>query len=166
MGTLEYIPATSKVLRLLTEEPEQFAEEHGVRLHEISQSVADHSRTFLKSFAYETRPAFLGYLVIDGDTQEHVGVCSFKGPPEEGAIEIAYFTFPGHEGRGVATAMARFLLERAREMEGVTRVVAHTAAERGASTRVLEKMGMRLVGEAEEDGMPVWVWELDPGRAE
>src|SRR5204863_5731358 len=95
MGTLEFIPATAKVLRLLSEEPAEFVAEYGVRLHELSQSVAQHSLAFLKSFAYETRPEFLGYLVIDSGSQQHVGMCSFKGPPVEGVLEIAYFTFPG-----------------------------------------------------------------------
>src|ERR1051325_3301426 len=104
MGTLEFIPATSKVLRLLSEEPAQFAEEYKLTLHELSQSVAQHSREFLKSFAYETRPRYLGYLVIDSAAQQHVGVCSFQGPPEDGAVEFVVYTFPGFEGRGIATA--------------------------------------------------------------
>jgi RimJ/RimL family protein N-acetyltransferase len=159
MGTLEFIPATAKVLRQLSEEPEEFAAEHGVRLHELSQSVAEHSRAFLKSYAYETRPEFLGYLAIDGGTQEHVGMCSFKGPPADGELEMVYFTFPGHEGMGIATAMARFLIERAREMPGIERVTAHTLPEWNAATRVLEKIGMRRAGDEEEDGGVVWRWE-------
>ena len=43
MGTLEFIPTTAKVLRLLSEEPAEFAAKYGVRLHEVSQSVAQHS---------------------------------------------------------------------------------------------------------------------------
>ena len=165
MGTLEYIPATAKVLRMLSEEPRQFAEEHGVLLHQVSQSVAEHSRQFLKSFAYETRPRFLGYLVVDGDTQEHVGVCSFKGPPVEGTIEIAFYTFPGHEGRGIATAMARFLVDRAREMDSATRVMARTVAEPGPATRVLEKAGLEIVREVEEEGIEMGVWEIELKQA-
>ena len=162
MGTLEFIPATAKVLRLLSEEPAEFAAEYGVRLHELSQSVAQHSLAFLKSFAYETRPEFLGYLVIDSASQQHVGVCSLKGPPVEGVVEMAYFTFPGQEGLGIATAMARFLLDHARTLPDVSLVIAHTLPEPNASTRVLEKAGMHFAGEAQEDELPVWRWEADP----
>jgi RimJ/RimL family protein N-acetyltransferase len=88
-----------------------------------------------------------------------IGVCSLKGPPVEGTAEIAFFTFPGYEGRGVATEMARFALERARALPEVTLVMAHTAPERSASTRILEKIGMRFAGEESEDGVPVWRWE-------
>lgn len=89
-----------------------------------------------------------------------VGVCSFKGPPVEGKVEIAYYTFPGHEGRGIATAMAKFLLERARALQEVKFITAHTLRERNASVRILEKIGMRFVCEETEDGEPVWLWQI------
>jgi hypothetical protein len=38
-------------------------------------------------------------------------------------------------------------------------VIAHTAAERNASNRILEKIGMKFAGEEQEDGMPIWRWE-------
>lgn len=161
MRLLEYIPGTLATLRLLATEPEEFAAQHGVRLHEVAQSVGQASYDFLKSFRYETRPKLLGYLVVEGESQQLAGTCSFKGPPDDGgAVEIAYFTFPGFEGRGIATEMARFLVERAREDERVRAVIAHTAPEHGASTRVLEKIGMTFAGEAQEDGSPVWRWQL------
>ena len=157
MGMLEFLPATLKVLRHLASEPEEFAAEYDIRLHEVAQGVAQHSLEFLKSFAYETRPECLGYLVVEGETRQLVGTCSFKGPPADGTVEIVYFTFPGFEGRGIGTEMARFLLEQA--PPGVA-VIAHTAAEHNASTRILEKLGMRLAGDDVEDGERVWRWEL------
>jgi RimJ/RimL family protein N-acetyltransferase len=123
--------------------------------------VGQTSYDFLKSFPYETRPRFLGYLVVEGESEQLAGTCSFKGPPDDaGAIEIAYFTFPGFAGRGIATEMARFLIERAREDEKVQKVIAHTLPEHNASTHVLEKIGMIFAGEAEEDGSTIWRWEL------
>jgi ribosomal-protein-alanine N-acetyltransferase len=79
----------------------------------------------------------------------------------EGAVEIAYYTFPGFESQGIATAMAAFLIERARMLQDVTRVIAHTLREPNASTRVLEKVGMRFAGEAVDDGTPAWRWEIE-----
>jgi RimJ/RimL family protein N-acetyltransferase len=159
MGLLEFIPATRRTLDLLASDPDEFAAQFHVGLHEIAQSVAEHSLAFLKSFPYETRPRHLGYLVVEADSQRLAGTCSFKGPPADGAVEIVYYTFPGFEGRGIATAMGRFLLEQA-AMSGVTTVIAHTEAENSAATRVLEKLGMSLAGVGEEDGARVWRWEL------
>jgi [ribosomal protein S5]-alanine N-acetyltransferase len=160
MGLLEFIPGTRRTLALLASEPEEFAAQFNVALHDAAQSVAEHSLQFLKSFPYETRPRNLGYLVVEGESQQLAGTCSFKGPPADGAVEIAYYTFAGFEGRGIATAMARFLLDQASRMPGVTKVVAHTLPENNASTHILEKLGMTLTGVGEEDGIAVWRWEL------
>ncbi len=107
-----------------------------------------------------------GYFVVDEDTRGVVGSCAFKGPPtDEGVVEIAYFTYPGFEGRGYATEMARKLVELAGGSADVRRVIAHTLQETNASTRVLQKVGMTFVGEVmdPEDG-PVWRWQV-PIRA-
>lgn len=159
MGVLEFMPATLQVLRHLSADPEDFAEQYGVCLHDLSQSIADHSLTFLKSFPYETRPTHLGYFVFEGESQQMVGTCSFKGRPVDGVIEIVYYTLPGYEGRGIATEMAKFLLDQAAAMPDVTTVVAHTSPEPNAATRILEKIGMTFTGDDIEDGDLVWRWE-------
>jgi len=163
MGVLEFLPATRKVLRLLASEPADFAEQHGVRLHEVAQTVAQGSLAYMKTFPLETSPDWFGHLVIEGGLQQMVGICSLKGPPVEGTVEMAYFTFPGFEGRGIGTAMARFTLDRAIVLQDVRRVTAHTLAEHNASTRILEKIGMRFVCEEMEDGVLVWLWEFAAG---
>jgi ribosomal-protein-alanine N-acetyltransferase len=160
VGVLEFIPATRRVMKLLASDPEAFAEEHGVRLHEVAQSVGEAGLAFIRTFSLETPAYWFGYLVVEGETQQMVGVCTFKGPPVAGALEISYFTFPGYEGRGIATEMARFLIQRARQLPGVKRVIAHTLPERNASGRILEKVGMSFVGDAEEDGERVWEFEI------
>jgi len=102
-----------------------------------------------------------GYFVIDAADRDVVGSCAFKGPPaEDGTVEIAYFTYPGYEGRGYATAMATRLLELARQAVEVRRVIAHTLPEANVSTRILEKVGMTFVGEVDDpDDGRVWRWE-------
>lgn len=107
-------------------------------------------------------PQWGGYLAVDEATNELVGSCAFKAPPDAaGLTEVAYFTYPGFEGRGYATAMAARLVELARQSPHVQRVIAHTLPERNASTRVLEKVGVRFVGEViDPDDGRVWRWEL------
>src|SRR4051794_19694639 len=161
MRVLEFLPATRKALRQLSTAPEEFAAEQGIVLHEVAQGIAAHSLTFMRTFPYETAPEWFGYFAVDSETQRMVGACSFKGPAVEGAVEIAYYTFPSFEGQGIGTAMAQFLIDRARLLMDVTRVIAHTLRERNASVRVLEKVGMRFTGEAVDDDTPAWRWELD-----
>ena len=86
------------------------------------------------------------------------GICGFKHAPDSaGLVEIAYYTFPALEGRGIASAMVAALLRIA---EGAAAgVVAHTLPERNASCAVLARNGFTLEGEVvdPEDG-PVWRW--------
>jgi len=147
-------------MRLLASDPQAFAEEHGVKLHEVAQSVGEAGLAYMRTFSLETPAHWFGYLVVEGETEQMVGVCSFKGPPIAGTLEISYFTFPGYEGRGIGTEMARFLVERGRQLPGVKRVIGHTLPERNASGRILEKVGMSFVGDAEEDGERVWEYEI------
>lgn len=83
-----------------------------------------------------------------------VGTCGFKAAPQDGRVEIAYFTFPGYEGKGVATQMARRLLVIARDEQPGLVVAAQTLPGRNASHRVLEKLGFSCKGSLQhpEDG--------------
>jgi len=110
-------------------------------------------------------PTWGWYYAAEPVTRNLIGSCAYKSAPtEDGTVEIAYFTYPPFEGRGWATAMARRLIDLAGRSPAVRRVIAHTLPARGASTRVLEKVGMSYAGEVidPEDG-PVWQWRIDMG---
>ena len=103
-------------------------------------------------------PPWTGYLALERGIC--VGTCGFTGPPNNGEVEIAYFTFPGNEGVGVASRMASELLRIVRDRtHGLPKVCAHTLPEQGASTSILRKLGFVLEGEVvlPEDGT-VWKW--------
>jgi len=80
-------------------------------------------------------------------------------------VEIAYFTFPGYERRGVATRMAAFLVSLAKESAERIVVTAHTLPEENVSTAVLRKLGFVFVEsrEHEQDGR-IWVWRHQPNQ--
>jgi ribosomal-protein-alanine N-acetyltransferase len=102
---------------------------------------------------------WVGYLAEEEGVW--VGTCAFKAPPREDGVEIAYFTFPGHEGRGVATRMASRLIEIAQSKEVPVR--AQTLPQENASTRILGKLGFRLAGTAEDPDPEVgevWEWKI------
>jgi RimJ/RimL family protein N-acetyltransferase len=139
----------------------------GVNVGSCAEVVSDVVRQTAIMLARTPRePQFGGYLVVD-ESNSVVGTCGFRtGPSVEGEIEIAYFTFPPYEGRGYATEMAAKLIGIALASSSVRRVCAHTLPKRSASTRVLEKVGMHLLGPVEDpqDGL-VWRWLVE-GAAE
>jgi RimJ/RimL family protein N-acetyltransferase len=127
------------------------------KLPDVATEVMSGTAEMYKNCGYQ--PPWVGYLAIHNG--KCVGTCAFKAPPIEGSVEIAYFTFPDNEGQGIATSMARCLIEKAiSESQGI-RICAQTLPERNASTRVLEKLGFQQIVELDhpEDGK-VWEWEL------
>ena len=104
---------------------------------------------------------WIGYLATEGETW--VGCCGFTAPPAGGIVEIAYYTFPGFEGRGIATGMAQRLITIARESDSSVRVIAHTLTEENASNHILKKLGFVFAGAVDhpEDGN-IWEWRYEP----
>jgi RimJ/RimL family protein N-acetyltransferase len=95
------------------------------------------------------------HLVLVGTPPMVVGVCGYTGPPTaDGVVEIAYGIAPSYQGQGLAT-------RRAFTDMRVRLVCAHTLPEHNASARALEKLGMSVVGFADDDDAgSVWRWEL------
>ena len=116
----------------------------------------------------ERRPEIFGWwtaLFLLEEPRVVCGMGGFKGPPTaDGTVELGYSIAPPLRGRGLATAAARELVRLAFADPRVAAVTAHTLAEPNASTRVLEKIGMRRIAElidpAEHD-QPIWRWRLD-----
>ena len=124
---------------------------------------------YLPSVARATRELYertqperpwIGYLARRTEDQALVGTCAFATPPEEGEAEIAYYTFPPYEGLGMATAMARALIDIARD-GGLDAVTAKTLPQENASTKVLRHAGFDLEGpDVDEVDGEVWRWRL------
>lgn len=111
---------------------------------------------------YQRRGFLPPWTVYVGEEQgTFVGTCGFAGPPACGEAEIAYFTFPGQEGRRVATRMASALLSQTSAAAALLGVAftAHTLPQDGPSTRILRRLGFTLLGKIAhpEDG-EIWKW--------
>ena len=100
-------------------------------------------------------------LFLAGDPAALVGWGGYKGPPDDGVVELGYEIASGRWGQVLATAAVRAMLAEAFADPGVTAVIAHTLPERNASNRVLEKAGFRFARPVVQDGEEVWRFELD-----
>lgn len=160
MPDVALIPIMPQLERRLADiEP---AEAHyDMRIGDIGPLAQEVVREVLR-MAPVTDARFGGYLAADEDTRQVVGTCRFKGEPgPEGVVEIAFFSFPPFEGQGYATAMIEALLAIATSVPTVRLVIAHTLPEQSASTRVLEKAGLRFARVVEDlEVGSVWRWEL------
>jgi [ribosomal protein S5]-alanine N-acetyltransferase len=103
---------------------------------------------------------WVGYLIeVEG---KNVGTCAFKGPPIDGKVEIAYFTYPDFERQGIGRLAAAKLVDLALRTDPSLQVVAQTLPHENASTSILKSLGFILQGAIEhpEDGT-VWDWALE-----
>jgi [ribosomal protein S5]-alanine N-acetyltransferase len=120
-------------------------------------------------FGYEylkSNPEALGwwsYLFVHTADNALIGIGGFKGAPNEvGMVEIGYAIIPAYRCRGYASEAAHGLTAFAFSDPRVKFVDAHTLAEPNASTRVLEKIGMKRAGTAQDpDVGEVWRWTLE-----
>jgi [ribosomal protein S5]-alanine N-acetyltransferase len=133
------------------------APEEELQVPELGRQVALANVDNYRRNGFE-KPWCAYFAVIDPTV---VGCCAFKTPARDGRVEIAYFTFPELEGRGIATRMAGELARIAKAADPSVLVTAQTLPQPSASTSVLGKAGFvraRTVIHP-EDG-EVWEWEL------
>jgi ribosomal-protein-alanine N-acetyltransferase len=100
---------------------------------------------------------WVGYFVMR--EKRIVGSCGFVGQPQDGKVEIAYWTFKEFEGQGIASFACKELISIADQTDPTVRVTAKTAPENNASTKILEKNGFvfKEIVQDHEIG-DAWLW--------
>lgn len=163
---LQLIPCELAYFEAILQDEEQLASLLRVSLardwlgFQAAQEAMQPSYDYLKA-----HPSVLGwwtYLFIHKLERKLIGLGGFKGEAtEEWKVEIGYAIAPDYRMKGLAAEAARGMLDYAFSHPQVRRVEAHTLPERNASTRVLEKVGLKRIGTVHdpEDG-EIWRWSL------
>ncbi len=100
---------------------------------------------------------WIAYFVVRQD--QIVGSCSFVGQPQDGKVEIAYWTFKEFEGQGIASFACKELVSIAIQADPKVIITAKTAPEKNASTKILENNNFKFteIVQDEEIG-DAWLW--------
>ena len=94
------------------------------------------------------------YLLTAGDAGDLVGLCGFKGRPDEaGSVEISYSILNCFQRDGYATEAVARLVAWAFSHHDVNEVCAETLPHLTQSIRVLEKNGFEFTGAGSETGV-------------
>lgn len=94
------------------------------------------------------------YLLTVGEAAELVGLCGFKGRPDEsGSVEIGYSILACYQRMGFATEAVASLVGWAFSHHNVKEVSAETLPHLTQSIRVLEKNGFEYTGAGSEAGV-------------
>lgn len=98
------------------------------------------------------------WMILSG--LEVVGLCSYRGPPQEGVVEIGYGIASSCRNRGYATLAVANMVLFAQLDPAVRLLVAETSLSNPASMRVLEKNAFERSGAKvdKEDG-PMALWK-------
>ncbi|MCT4560219.1 MAG: GNAT family N-acetyltransferase [Crocinitomicaceae bacterium] len=100
---------------------------------------------------------WVGYVIIENETA--VGTCGFTMAPVDHQVEIAYWTFPENEGKGIASWACNALVQIAEKENPNLQVVAKTAPEKNASTHILEKNGFSFQEVVQDAKIgDAWLW--------
>ncbi|HTF03793.1 MAG TPA: GNAT family N-acetyltransferase [Bacteroidia bacterium] len=95
-------------------------------------------------------------------TGELIGWCGLKFHEEEKVTDVGYRLFKKHWGKGYASEAALQTIAYGFNHMRLNRIVAHARKENVASIRVLEKCGMKIIGEGTECGGEIFVFEIFP----
>ncbi len=90
-----------------------------------------------------------------------VGCCSFVGQPQDGKVEVSYWTFKEFEAQGITSFACSELVKIAKQADPNVTITAKTAPEKNASTKILEKNNFVFteIVQDEEIG-DAWLWIL------
>ena len=113
--------------------------------------------------AHQAFHGFAIWTVVERASGAVVGDCGLQmleGGPD---VEIGWRMAPEVRGRGYATEAARTALAAGFGTIGLDRIVAVTHPGNAASRRVMEKLGMTLVGPGHHYGGPTVLYELARG---
>ncbi len=100
---------------------------------------------------------WIGYFVVKNE--QVVGCCGFKGQPNDGKVEISYWTFQAFEGQGIASFSCKELISISQKTDPNISIIATTAPENNASTKILEHNNFKFSGIVQDHEIgDAWLW--------
>lgn len=158
------IPGTKQLLTCAIEGDVQLSAELGFAVThgwtEFGTAPLQYSLSRISDFPEET--GWWTYFPIHKADRLLIGSCGYKGPASvEGTVEIGYEITPGYRNKGLATEIAKGLIQHAFTFPKIHTIIAHTLPEGNTSVHILQKCGFIKTDEINDsdDGW-IWRWEL------
>jgi ribosomal-protein-alanine N-acetyltransferase len=107
---------------------------------------------------------FSMWAIVERASGRVVGICGLQPLERTGPeVEVGWHVHPRARGRGYATEAGRAALAAGFGPLGLDRIVAVTHPWNARSRRVMEKIGLTLVGESEHYGVTTVLYEAAGG---
>jgi RimJ/RimL family protein N-acetyltransferase len=104
---------------------------------------------------------FCRWKLLEKPGGEMIGFCGVGFWRDSPDPEIGWWLARRCWGRGLATEAARIALRDAFERLGLDRIISVARPANTASTRIMEKLGLKLEGEFEDDGVRLVRYGID-----
>jgi len=133
------LTSNQDVMRMITEKP---------------LSASESEAAFGKILSFNDSENFIGYYKIALKTDGlFAGLAKFV-PDTNGEAEIGYMLLPDFWHQGFGTEICRFLIDLARQINGIRNLNAIIDPENFASKAILKKCGFNLRSSGFYDGLP------------
>ncbi|MFP3393197.1 GNAT family N-acetyltransferase [Brevibacillus sp. SIMBA_040] len=119
----------------------QFIGDRGVHTEEDARRYIENS-----AIAYYLRDGFGFYLTELKEGNVPIGICGMIKRDTLEDVDIGFAFLPDYRGKGYAYEAASAVLDYARDVVGLKRIVAITDQDNHASGRLLEKIGLHEEG--------------------
>jgi len=155
---LRIVPATIADLEAALESDDLLGERLGARVPDswppefLGESALLYTLDRLREGADQVG-WWLHFVLREAPPVKLVGSAGYKGPPQDGEVEIGYGIVAEEQRRGYATETARGLINHAFARPDVDRIRAETLPELKASIGVLRKCGFQRAGPGSEPGV-------------
>lgn len=160
---LRLLACDKQMISLLIEDVNRFESVYGFILAEQWTSFGTDPLNYtLKQLSDPAQANWWTYLPILKTTNSVIGTGGYKGKPDlSNCVEIGYEIAPAYRQCGYGLEFAQALILDAFQNRQVDQIIAHTLAEKNASTAILIKCGMEFISSIEdpEDGL-IWKWQL------
>lgn len=97
-------------------------------------------------------------------TGEILGWAGLKYFPKTKITDVGYRFFKKYWGYGYATEAAKACIDYGFGNLKLNSIIAHARKDNVASVRVLEKCGMKIIGEGKECGGEIFIFEILQGK--
>lgn len=117
------------------------------------------TREFVRNYDAFEKEGMGRWVCILKETGENIGWCGLRKKPK-GYVDLGYRFHRKHWNNGFATEASQACLEFGFNHLELEKIVAHSMIENKASSRVMQKLGMRFVGEGINEGHPSVGYEI------
>lgn len=118
------------------------------------------AEAFLRKYDQYEKHGYGRWAVVEKGSGEVLGWCGLRYVASMGETDLGFRFFRKHWGRGFATEAALACLKHGFEQLNLQKIIGRSMVFNSASIRVLEKIGMRKVGEVEFDEHPGLLFEM------